>query len=217
MHHNHTAMNLKQLLIGLGVMAFLASCSSTNEAISKGPFQKRKLRSGWYVNLNTGHRHNTAQVLERQERRKWSSDTPALAIHEELPSVAAPAPANLEPATAKVVKAKTHVIQERPSTDLTASVGGSILEDRKAAVAEQVAVNYGAATVAPAGDEGTNDKMNGMAIAGFVCSFFIPLLGIIFSAIALGQIKRKGGRGHGLAVAGLVISIVTILLVIALL
>lgn len=210
-------MNLKQLLIGLGVMFFLASCSSTNEAISKGPFQKRKLRSGWYVNLNTGHRHNTAQVLEQQERRKWSPDTPPLAIHEELPSAAESATANLEPATAKVMRSKKHVIQQRPATDLTASVGAPILEDRKTAVAEQVAVNYGSATVAPTGDEGTNDKMNGMAIAGFVCSFFIPLLGIIFSAVALGQIKRRGGRGHGLAVAGLIISIATILILIAIL
>lgn len=63
----------------------------------------------------------------------------------------------------------------------------------------------------------TNDRTNGMAITGFVCSFFFPLLGLIFSAIGLGQIRRRGGRGKGLAIAGLVISIITILLIIALL
>ena len=47
---------------------------------------------------------------------------------------------------------------------------------------------------------------NGFAIAGFVLSFFFALLGIIFSAIGLKKAKTTGS-GKGLAVAGLVISI----------
>ncbi|TAF51257.1 MAG: DUF4190 domain-containing protein [Sphingobacteriia bacterium] len=54
------------------------------------------------------------------------------------------------------------------------------------------------------GDAGTN----GWAIAGFVCGILVPPLGIIFSAIALGQIKKRGEKGKGLAIAGLVIGIV---------
>lgn len=48
---------------------------------------------------------------------------------------------------------------------------------------------------------------NGFAIAGFVCSFFglIGILGIVFSCIALGQIRQRGQAGKGLAIAGLVI------------
>jgi hypothetical protein len=53
-------------------------------------------------------------------------------------------------------------------------------------------------------------RYSGMAIAGFVCSFFIPLLGIIFSAIASHQTKvDKNLDGRSLAIAGLVISIVS--------
>jgi Domain of unknown function (DUF4190) len=52
-----------------------------------------------------------------------------------------------------------------------------------------------------------SDKMNGMAIAGFVLSLIFAPLGIIFSAIALGQIKQNGQRGYGFAIAGLVIGI----------
>jgi hypothetical protein len=51
-------------------------------------------------------------------------------------------------------------------------------------------------------------KTNGMAIAGFVLSFFISPLGIIFSAIGLNQIgkdPRQGGKG--LAIAGLILGI----------
>lgn len=54
--------------------------------------------------------------------------------------------------------------------------------------------------------EGTS--YSGMAIAGFVLSFFFPVLGIIFSAIGMGQTKNAAMKGRGLAIAGLVISIV---------
>lgn len=53
--------------------------------------------------------------------------------------------------------------------------------------------------------------VNGFAIAGFVCAFLFSLLGVIFSAIALVQIKRTGQRGHGLAMAGLILSILFII------
>ena len=63
-----------------------------------------------------------------------------------------------------------------------------------------------------------SDKTNGMAIAGFVLSLLCAPLGIIFSAIALGQIKETGQRGYGFAIAGLVIGIaVTALALISLL
>ena len=53
---------------------------------------------------------------------------------------------------------------------------------------------------------------NGFAIAGFICSFFFQVLGLIFCAVALGQINRAGDAqgGKGLAIAGLVISIVSL-------
>ena len=51
------------------------------------------------------------------------------------------------------------------------------------------------------------DGSNGMAIAGFVLSFIFPLLGLIFSIIGLNRAKQSPSRkGHGLAVAGIIIS-----------
>src|SRR3954454_11661313 len=47
---------------------------------------------------------------------------------------------------------------------------------------------------------------NGMAIASLICAFVFAPLGIIFGHLSLSQIKRTGEEGHGLAVAGLVIS-----------
>lgn len=56
---------------------------------------------------------------------------------------------------------------------------------------------------------------NGMAIAGFVLAFFCTPLGIVFSAIGLSQTSRTGQSGRGLAIAGLVISVVSIVVGIA--
>lgn len=69
--------------------------------------------------------------------------------------------------------------------------------------------------------------MNGLAVAGFVLSlvgFVIfellivgAVLGVIFSAIAMSQLKKNDNaqRGRGLAIAGLVLSIVGLLALVA--
>lgn len=49
---------------------------------------------------------------------------------------------------------------------------------------------------------------NGMAVAGFVCAFLVPLLGFIFSIIGLNKSKNLGGTGRGLSIAGIIISVV---------
>jgi peptidyl-prolyl cis-trans isomerase B (cyclophilin B) len=45
-----------------------------------------------------------------------------------------------------------------------------------------------------------------MAIASLVCAFLFAPLGIVFGHVSLSQIRRTGEDGHGLAVAGLVLS-----------
>lgn len=65
-----------------------------------------------------------------------------------------------------------------------------------------------------------NQKYNGLAIAGFICSFFVSLLGLILSIVGLNQIKKQGGKGKGLAIAGIIISaagmVIQVILVIVL-
>ncbi len=46
---------------------------------------------------------------------------------------------------------------------------------------------------------------NTFAIVGFILSFFMPLLGLIFSIIGLNKVKECNS-GKGLAVAGIIIS-----------
>lgn len=57
-------------------------------------------------------------------------------------------------------------------------------------------------------------RTSGMAIAGFVLSFFCALLGLIFSCIGYSETKKSGGTvtGEGLAIAGIIISILNMLL-----
>lgn len=49
---------------------------------------------------------------------------------------------------------------------------------------------------------------NGLAIAALICGFLVPVVGIILGHIALGQIKRTGEGGHGLALAGTIVGYV---------
>src|SRR5262245_13903570 len=60
---------------------------------------------------------------------------------------------------------------------------------------------------------GVVPRTSGMAIAGFVLSFFCGLLGLIFSCIGYSECRKSNGTvtGEGLAVAGIVISIVSML------
>ena len=55
---------------------------------------------------------------------------------------------------------------------------------------------------------------SGMAVAGFVLSFLCSILGLIFSIIGYNEVKNSNGMktGGGLALAGIIISIVNMLL-----
>ena len=55
-------------------------------------------------------------------------------------------------------------------------------------------------------------KSNTMALAGFICAFVAPLIGLILSIIGSKRAGELGGEGKGMATAGIVISIVTMVL-----
>ena len=50
-------------------------------------------------------------------------------------------------------------------------------------------------------------KTNVMAIVGFIFAFLLPLVGFILSIIGLVQINKKGQKGKGLAIAGIIVSV----------
>lgn len=58
---------------------------------------------------------------------------------------------------------------------------------------------------APAYAAPASSKTNVLAIVSLVSAFFISLVAVITGHIALGQIKKTGEQGRGLAIAGLVL------------
>ena len=62
----------------------------------------------------------------------------------------------------------------------------------------------------------TPSDSNGMAIAGFVLSFLIPILGLIFGIIGNNR-ADEGASGKGLSVAAITISIIMMVISFALL
>ncbi len=58
--------------------------------------------------------------------------------------------------------------------------------------------------------QGENEpQSNGMAVAGFVCSFFSPILGWIFGGIGLSNSRKRKGKGKGLSIAAIVLASVS--------
>lgn len=89
---------------------------------------------------------------------------------------------------------------------------GTPIEGENTAVANTVTVQQ---TVA------TPEKGNGMAVAGFVlslislfCCGFLSILGLIFSILGLVNAPKVGGKGKGLAIAGIILGGLAILLMI---
>ena len=83
---------------------------------------------------------------------------------------------------------------------------GKEIDDR-AVVCPNCGVQVG--TVTPA-----ENKTNVLAIVGFIFAFIMPIVGLICSIIGRNKAPECGGNGKGLATAGIVISVVWMVLAI---
>lgn len=54
-------------------------------------------------------------------------------------------------------------------------------------------------------------KLNAMALAGFIVSFFFGLVGLILSIIGFHQTRVRGERGKGFAIAGIVLGCLSVI------
>lgn len=57
------------------------------------------------------------------------------------------------------------------------------------------------------------EQWSGLAIAGFIVSFFFGLIGLILSILGLNQTRKERRKGRGLAIAGIVIGVINIVVV----
>lgn len=58
----------------------------------------------------------------------------------------------------------------------------------------------------------TSSKTNTFAVIGLITAFFMPLVGFVCSIVGLSQISKRKEKGKGLAIAGIIISVVVALL-----
>lgn len=67
------------------------------------------------------------------------------------------------------------------------------------------------------GQQAPSNQSNPFAIAGLICAIVVgPILGIILSIIGFNKSKSMNGEGKGLALAGIIVSIVKFVLIIIL-
>jgi hypothetical protein len=119
----------------------------------------------------------------------------------------------LVPSQVLAVPANFELVQE-PEDDLAALARAN--EESLGGYAPHVS-SFSASYHVTYGGYGTHRRAGqsygGMAVAGFVLSLVFPLLGLIFSWIALSGMARTGNpENKGLAQAGLVISIIFVAL-----
>ncbi len=57
-----------------------------------------------------------------------------------------------------------------------------------------------------------SSSYNGLAIAGLVLAFIIPLVGLILSILGLSAVKKNNQKGKGLALAGIILSVLFMLI-----
>jgi uncharacterized membrane protein len=53
--------------------------------------------------------------------------------------------------------------------------------------------------------QGTGKRTNVLAIVALVLAIFVPLVGAILGHVALGQIKKTGEEGRGIALAAVIV------------
>jgi hypothetical protein len=77
------------------------------------------------------------------------------------------------------------------------------------------APQYGAPGAAPYAAPAPQQGTNGLAIAGLILAFLIAPVGFILSIIALIQTRKRQQKGRGLAIAGVIVSVLSMLASIA--
>ena len=193
-------LKLQHLCICAAVALFAASCTGGRAASDAPSSNGRKPRLG------------DRMVQERQDLERPAS----IAVLKVAP-LTTPDPSPVAPLSAGLIEQVPSVqAATNAMASLTPMAAGRV--PGRSVGLRAMSFMHDALKAAPiAGEPEGGGSTNVWAIVGFVCSFFIPLLGIIFSLIALSQIKRTGEKGHGLAIAGLIISIVSMLVIISIL
>ena len=87
--------------------------------------------------------------------------------------------------------------------------------DNDAVVCPYCGVPTGNFRLGTNGEDVNVPQTNGIAIAGFVCSFLVPVLGWVFGGIGLARANKRNGIGKGFSIAAIAIASASFLLYLA--
>ena len=210
-------MGKNQILPITILVLLISSCSSSNDVVQRGILQHRKYnKPGWFIDMPTQSsrvkpkkiEHRAETPITKEERSTASLNVLDLTLDtmamQDVAMMELPAHGTTEKA---VQPLHTDAPVTTPSADMFASVGGSLAKEfsSRAPYTTQYMDRINA-EAAPGPSENVGG-VNIFALLGFIFAFVFPLAGLVLSIIGLNK-TRGGGNGHGLALAGLIISIV---------
>ncbi|MBP6642489.1 MAG: DUF4190 domain-containing protein [Flavobacteriales bacterium] len=202
------------------LVLLITSCSSSNDVVQKGIFQHRKYnKPGWFIDMPDRSGRAKVNKVEHQAEQLKAMKDPAADGLQERESVIAPlvvvdvelmelAPKAARTGPFKAVRKNVPKTAQAvaTSTEVFASVGGAPAAETSSSTYRSMFSKLMNAEVAPP----ASDEVGGVnifALLGFIFAFIFPIAGLVLSIIGLNKTKG-GGNGHGLALAGLIISIV---------
>jgi hypothetical protein len=209
--------NLKnQLFFGLALILVLSSCT----------MEKRMYMPGYHVEWNKSKHHADKSELTNINNTKLSEQIPTIIIGESLTITNTETDefANTEVENSLSASAENNPVI-LPFKKLVPLQENTQQKNEFKHSKNKVFFKKKEANKLIVDEKSVNNQISGFAIAGFVCSilgffllllvgwpFLLGTLGVIFSALALGEIKNKNKSGKGFAIAGLIVGILDIIL-----
>ena len=199
----------------------LASCSSSDKAVTGNFIQKRKYNTGYHVSLFSKH-HKKQQVheqelfaekIKKERKEELKQNTNNEEVYASVSTDKSTNPIVVKKAVSKSEKKELKKIKKKAVLDFKKEKRLAKKKTKKELKKISNSIN-----------EGGEGELSTFALVGFIASlvglilfvlfawpFLLGTLGVIFSSIGLSETK-KGKTGKGFAIAGLVIGILDILL-----
>ena len=202
------------ILILVALSLLVSGCATNNQVVQKGIFQHRKYNHpGWFVSMPLRESHTVTRVessgaRSTLPRKKVPMDSTATQQVDAPMLIDAPQ----VPVTERVMKVtkpgKKNVENTEASTSKLSNTLKDLVEQADRIFSSEKLLTLSNALV-PATPSNDVAGIDIFALLGFIFAFVFPIAGLVLSIIGLNRTKG-GGQGHGLALAGVIISIVFI-------
>ncbi len=204
------------------------SCGSSSDVVSNSIIQKRKYNKGFHFNLKSIEKQSQQTTRSEVKIQKPSTlNDPGLAFASDKNAESVSGLTTISKIDQIAKMALHHTKEAQLNYKSSQLVAAPELSKKQVRKIKKINKKI-AQLEEPMAPEG-NDDMNILALLSFIFSlvgillllligfpFFLPLAAIILGAIGLKQINKDGGKGKGLAIAGIVLGSIVVLLFILL-